>query len=97
MDQATETNLAIPKASVKRIMKLSDDVSNISAEAVIAASKLTELFLEKLIAESCESCVSKSKKTVKIEDLIAVVNENKLRYEFLQDALGPREPWTAPK
>ena len=91
MEQATETNLAIPKASVKRIMKISEDVANISAEAVIAVSKLTELFLEKLIAESCESCSPKSKKTLRFEDINTVVNENKYKYEFLQDSLQPKE------
>ena len=41
-------DITIPKGSVKRVIKLDKDVRLVSAEAVLAISKATEFFLERL-------------------------------------------------
>jgi hypothetical protein len=113
-----EKSLALPRASVKRIMKLSDEVQNVSAEAVVAVSKVTEDFLTMLIEKAFDESVRHNRKTVKVrgndnggfpffcmprtaiklfskkhrvqvEDLIAVIQNNKVQLEFLSEAFGP--------
>jgi histone H3/H4 len=54
------------KASVKRIMKLSDEVQNVSAEAVIAVSKVTEDFLNQIVAQAHEVSQANNRKTIKV-------------------------------
>eukprot|EP00629_Pelagomonadales_sp_RCC1024_P004240 CAMPEP_0119286170 /NCGR_PEP_ID=MMETSP1329-20130426/33446_1 /TAXON_ID=114041 /ORGANISM="Genus nov. species nov., Strain RCC1024" /LENGTH=87 /DNA_ID=CAMNT_0007286899 /DNA_START=146 /DNA_END=405 /DNA_ORIENTATION=+ len=44
--------LAIPKAAVKRIMKLDPEVNQIATDAVVLVAKATEMFLEKFSAEA---------------------------------------------
>ena len=61
-----EKQLALPKASVKRIMKLSDEVQNVSAEAVVAVSKVTEDFLTKIISQAHDESQRHGRKTVKV-------------------------------
>jgi histone H3/H4 len=61
-----EKSLALPRASVKRIMKLSDEVQNVSAEAVVAVSKVTEDFLTMLIEKAFDESVRHNRKTVKV-------------------------------
>ena len=34
-DEGSDTGLALPKTSVKRIMKLSDEVGNVSADSIV--------------------------------------------------------------
>jgi histone H3/H4 len=68
-----EKNLALPKASVKRIMKLSDEVQNVSAEAVVAVSKSAEDFLGLLVKKSYEHAVAKGRKTIKVRELVCYV------------------------
>ena len=41
-----EKSLKLPKASVKRMMKLSDETVNVSVESVVIVSKVTEEFLD---------------------------------------------------
>lgn len=63
---SAEKSLALPKASVKRIMKLSDEVQNVSAEAVIAVSKVTEDFLNQIVAQAHEVSQAHNRKTIKV-------------------------------
>ena len=63
---SAEKSLALPKASVKRIMKLSDEVQNVSAEAVIAVSKVTEDFLNQIVAKAHEVSQAHNRKTIKV-------------------------------
>ena len=34
-DELSDSNLALPKTSVKRIMKLSDEVGNVAADSIV--------------------------------------------------------------
>ena len=34
-DELSDSNLALPKTSVKRIMKLSEEVGNVSADSIV--------------------------------------------------------------
>jgi histone H3/H4 len=61
----------LPKAYVKRLMKLNDAVGQVTNESVAATAKATELFIEYLLAEAQRSAVSKSRKTIKVETRIA--------------------------
>ena len=63
---SAEKQLALPKASVKRIMKLSDEIQNVSAEAVVAVAKVTEDFLTKIIHQAHEEATKHNRKTVKV-------------------------------
>lgn len=65
---SAEKSLALPKASVKRIMKLSDEVQNVSAEAVIAVSKVTEDFLNQIVAQAHEVSQAHNRKTIKVKE-----------------------------
>ena len=49
-----EKSLKLPKASVKRMMKLSDETVNVSVESVVIVSKVTEEFLD-LVSVKCLS------------------------------------------
>ena len=81
-------DLAIPKNAVKRIMKLDPEVGAVSAEAVIAVAKATEIFLEKFATDSYNIAVDKNRKTVRYED-IADARAADSTLEFL-DQLIPR-------
>ena len=63
---SAEKSLALPKASVKRIMKLSDEVQNVSAEAVISVAKITEDFLAKIVSQAHEESLRHNRKTIKV-------------------------------
>ena len=80
MSSSAEKNLALPKASVKRIMKLNDDVQNVSAEAVISVAKLTEDFLTKIVAQAYEESQRQNRKTIKVSCCIKFINFHYLRY-----------------
>jgi histone H3/H4 len=47
-------------------MKLSDEVQNVSAEAVIAVSKVTEDFLNQIVAQAHEVSQANNRKTIKV-------------------------------
>ena len=39
-DELSDSNLALPKTSVKRIMKLSDEVGNVAADSIVGKKLL---------------------------------------------------------
>ena len=61
--------LLIPKAAVKRIMKIDKDVNQVANDAVILVAKATELFLEKLTREAYGVAEKENRKQIKYEDL----------------------------
>ena len=77
---SAEKSLALPKASVKRIMKLSDEVQNVSAEAVIAVSKVTEDFLNQIVAQAHEVSQAHNRKTIKVGE--SDVDQNSCGYQL---------------
>mmetsp|Transcript_33791 Transcript_33791/g.24836 ORF Transcript_33791/g.24836 Transcript_33791/m.24836 type:complete len:89 (-) Transcript_33791:14-280(-) len=86
-----DTSINVPKASVKRIMKLNDEVSLLSAEAIVAMSKATEFFIEQLTRDSLKEASSKDRKIVRVDDLLKAMENNQLKYEFLSEAFGQRK------
>ncbi|EGB08239.1 hypothetical protein AURANDRAFT_17325, partial [Aureococcus anophagefferens] len=75
-------SLLIPKAAVKRIMKLDPEVNQVANDAVILVAKATEMFLEKFSAEARAQATLRSRTTVKYEDIADTVSGDK-NYEFL--------------
>ena len=84
--QKVAEDLKIPKNAVKRIMKLDPEVGAVSAEAVIAVAKATEIFLEKFATDSYNIAVDKNRKTVRYED-IADARTADSTLEFLEQLI----------
>eukprot|EP01036_Dinobryon_divergens_P025039 gene25039-33551_t len=82
------TPFALPKANVRRIMKLNDQVCNISAESVAATTKAAELFLLHFADAAAQIAAQNNRKTVKVDDLLLVIKSNQHKYEFLNTAFG---------
>jgi histone H3/H4 len=82
-------NVCLPRASVKRIMKLPENVGNITGEAAAVVGKATELFLEKIVLASSTHTQSCKKKQIKLENIAAVIYADQKKYEFLNNAFGP--------
>lgn len=80
--------LEIPKASVKRIMKLNDEVAAMSPEAVVATAKATELFLALMVQQSQEVATASNRKTIKVDDILAAIDHNQHKFEFLNEAFS---------
>lgn len=80
--------LVIPKAAVKRIMKLDGDVNQVANDAVILVAKATELFMDKFTREAYAQSVRKNRRTLKYEDVAdARVNDPSL--EFMKGVIPP--------
>ena len=72
--------LAIPKAAVKRIMKLDPEVTHVQAEAVVLVAKATEIFLERLAKEAFDATLERSSKSLRYSDVAdARANNGKQR------------------
>ena len=80
-----ENQLAIPKSCIKKIMKISDAVQLIQNEAVVSVAKVTEEFLAKLITQSYDQAKRLGRKTIKFEDIKAVVEKNSIQLGFLDE------------
>lgn len=85
-----ETTFLIPKASIKRIMKLDPDSKQLSQDAIMLMAKATELFVDKLAKASHAMAVSNKRKTIKYED-IADARLSVKSLEFL-DGVVPQIP-----
>lgn len=83
-----EKSLFLPKASVRRIMKLNEEVGNISNDAALATCMATEVFLSRLIESSQKYSQSHKRKTIKVDDIIEAIDKNPKEYAFLQGAFG---------
>ena len=82
-------NISLPRASVKRIMRLPENVGNITGEAAAIVSRATELFLEKIVLASSGHTQSCKKKQIKLENIASVIYGDQKKYEFLNNAFGP--------
>jgi histone H3/H4 len=85
-----ETTFLIPKASIKRIMKLDPDTKQLSQDAIMLMAKATELFVDKLAKASHAMAVANKRKTIKYED-IADARLSDKALEFL-DGVVPQIP-----
>mmetsp|Transcript_16760 Transcript_16760/g.28427 ORF Transcript_16760/g.28427 Transcript_16760/m.28427 type:complete len:87 (+) Transcript_16760:146-406(+) len=77
--------LQIPKSNVRKIMKMNDEVANVSQDAALVTSKATEFFIADLIEASQQICVANKRKTIKVDDILLAIAENQKRYEFLNE------------
>ncbi len=82
-------NVSLPRASVKRIMRLPENVGNITGEAAAVVSRATELFLEKIVLAASDHTQSCKKKQIKLENIASVIYGDQKKYEFLNNAFGP--------
>ncbi|KAJ1447657.1 hypothetical protein M885DRAFT_541893 [Pelagophyceae sp. CCMP2097] len=60
--------LLVPKAAVKRVMKLDADVNQVANDAVILVAKATELFLAKL-AKSAQAQSTNAQRAISYDDV----------------------------
>mmetsp|Transcript_366 Transcript_366/g.667 ORF Transcript_366/g.667 Transcript_366/m.667 type:complete len:89 (+) Transcript_366:35-301(+) len=75
--------LLLPRSSVKRIMKLNEEVKVVSNETVMTTAKATELFVGGLALKAHEIATSRGRKTIKMEDIITAIQNNPRQMEFL--------------
>ena len=92
-DAPSASDCVIPKAVIKRTMKLDDSVSKVSAEAVAAITKATELFLETFASTAAQSTVEADRKTVYYEDLLEAKRkdvQHNQDWQFLKGTIEPQ-------
>ena len=80
--------MLIPKAAVKRLMKIDKDVNQVANDAVILVAKATELFLEKLMREAYAVADEDGREQIKYEDL-SDAREKDPDLEFLSHIMPP--------
>ena len=78
--------LLIPKAAVKRIMKLDPEVNQVANDAVILVAKATEMFLEKFSNDARALALAEQRANVKYEDLADACHKDP-NYEFLPESV----------
>jgi len=88
---AVDTQLFIPRASVRRIMKLNDEVTIIAADAVVATAKASELFIADILESARKEASSNGRKTIKVDDFIRCIENNQSKYEFLNECVNLRK------
>ena len=88
-------DIAIPKGSVKRVIKLDKDVRLVSAEAVLAISKATEFFLEHLStkAHDCSRSDADEPGTLKYRNVVSA-QAAQPNCDFLNDLFKYWQPST---
>lgn len=87
----------IPKATIKRIMKLDDGVSKVSGPAVAAITKATEMFLERFASTAAEQTVKVDRKTLQYEDVLYAKQHDGDHNEDWQFLKGTIEPQRSEK
>lgn len=78
-DVSTPTTLRVPKGSVKRIMKMDDEVKMVAADAVFLMGKATELFLESFVTASHTNTVKDKRRVVTYNDAFLAVRDAETR------------------
>ena len=82
----SDVSLLIPKACIKRIMKLDPDTKQLNQDAIVLVAKATELFIDKLARASHTMALTNKRKTIKYEDIAdARVSEKSM--EFLDGVI----------
>ena len=66
---------SIPKATLKKVMKMDEDTSKIGSEALVVMQKATELFLTTL-AEATLAQTDRQSRIVKYDDVHKAVQAN---------------------
>lgn len=74
--------LLLPLARIKRIIKLDEEVKNISKESVAAIAKLTELFIARLAVKAASSARLRGGRTINMNDLLHTIHSTR-SFEFL--------------
>eukprot|EP01127_Copromyxa_protea_P016142 TRINITY_DN4747_c0_g1_i1.p2 TRINITY_DN4747_c0_g1~~TRINITY_DN4747_c0_g1_i1.p2 ORF type:complete len:105 (-),score=24.26 TRINITY_DN4747_c0_g1_i1:38-352(-) len=94
MSNNPDTNLVLPLARVKRIIKSDPDVKLVSADANFLIAKSTELFLEYLALEAEKQAKANGKKSITYDEIAGVV-KTKDELEFLSDIIPPRRKYVS--
>ncbi|KAK8718904.1 hypothetical protein OTU49_014373 [Cherax quadricarinatus] len=68
-NEERESELRLPLARIKRIMKADPDLNLASQDAVFLVAKATELFIESLVQEAYQYTCQSRKKTVSRRDV----------------------------
>mmetsp|Transcript_33040 Transcript_33040/g.43492 ORF Transcript_33040/g.43492 Transcript_33040/m.43492 type:complete len:128 (+) Transcript_33040:62-445(+) len=63
------SGLALPKSSVRRIMKLDDEIKSVNKEGIILAERAAVLFLEKFAQEAYSKAQTRGAKMIRYEDV----------------------------
>lgn len=76
------SQLILPQARIKRIMKMDDEVKIVSKESIAAATKATELFIARLALKACATTSLRGGRTVNLNDLLHTIHTNRA-FSFL--------------
>jgi histone H3/H4 len=74
--------LLLPLARIKRIIKLDEEVKNVSKESVAAIAKSTELFIARLAVKAASSARLRGGRTINMNDLLHTIHSTR-SFEFL--------------
>jgi histone H3/H4 len=64
----------------------------VSQESVAITAKAVEFFVGQLAEKAGKEAVDSGRKTIKVEDILKVVEQNQIKYEFLNDAFSSVPP-----
>ena len=78
--------LQIPFQSIKRIMKIDQEVNMIARESYLVTGKVTEMFIEKLTQRSYQIALHNKRKMIRYED-VADARVNDPNLQFLEGVL----------
>eukprot|EP00636_Phaeomonas_parva_P002644 CAMPEP_0118861344 /NCGR_PEP_ID=MMETSP1163-20130328/6908_1 /TAXON_ID=124430 /ORGANISM="Phaeomonas parva, Strain CCMP2877" /LENGTH=96 /DNA_ID=CAMNT_0006795149 /DNA_START=204 /DNA_END=494 /DNA_ORIENTATION=+ len=81
---------AFAKSYIRKVMKLNEEVGNLSPEVVALTTKAVELFLEKLAKDSAKAMDGK-RASLMYEDLVDARKGEPRLYEFLEEILPDME------
>jgi len=95
-DDGDGTNVSLPLARVKRIMRLDKEVKHTSVDACKVITRAAELFLENLVEGSFACMKTSKRKTIKYTDLMHHVLR-KPRLNFMHDHVWSMSPKEAEK
>ncbi|XP_078164965.1 nuclear factor Y, subunit C13 [Carex rostrata] len=83
---------SFPQGKIKRIMKLDRDIKKATAEATLAISLATELFIQSLAARAHAEISRRGRRIVKPEHVRSAVRAHQPTADFLLDCLSQPPP-----
>lgn len=83
---------SFPQGKIKRIMKLDRDIKKATAEATLAISLATELFIQSLAAGAHAEISRRGRRIVKAEHVRSAVRAHQPTADFLLDCLSQPPP-----
>ncbi|KAF3326932.1 DNA polymerase epsilon subunit C-like protein [Carex littledalei] len=83
---------SFPQGKIKRIMKLDRDIKKATAEATLAISLATELFIQSLAAGAHAEISRRGRRIVKAEHVRSAMRAHQPTADFLLDCLSQPPP-----